>query len=268
MNTTTLGVLVTIVTTALALGVLLQIVDVVSGHLVRRAGRAAGSRDRDRILAWTVTLCSIAAVLLIIGVNVAVRLVVETMMPLLGLLMLVVLVAATAAVSLWAARSLRRPQTGYQVLRDELKGVSTVRLSRGRLADYRRWVETLDARQNDLSRRVAVGRIVRSVPPILAAVVIATVIWLATLGAVESWVAVFPVLALVATVWLSISGARISLARNLALNAVHGKLRAEVLLMLEDLDRKAPRKVSGLTERVSRALAILREQQGQQTPPE
>ncbi|MEO7146765.1 MAG: hypothetical protein ABIW81_05355 [Terrimesophilobacter sp.] len=267
MNSTTLGVFVTIVTSAFALGLMLQLVDVVTGHQVRRAGRAAGSRDRDRGLAWTITLCSIAAVTLIVGVNFAVFLIGNSE-PLSGLLLLVALSALAAVVALLAARALRRPLTGYQVIRDELRALPAIRMSRGRLADYRRWVETLDARQNDLSKRVALGRFVRAIPPLLALLDLAAIVWLATLGEAPMWAPIVFVVPLAITGWLAFAGARISLARNLALNAVHAKLRAEAIVVLDDLERKAPRKVSGLTERVSRALAILREQQGQETQSE
>ena len=266
MNDTALGVVGTVATAALALALLLQIVDVTTGHMVRRAGRAAGSRDRDRVLTWIIALSSVALVLLIVGVNVAVRLLVDAEQALLGLLFLVALAGVCAILAILSARALRRPQTGFQGIRDELSSTTASRLSRGRIADYRRWVETLDARHRDLHRRIIVGRIVRCIPPLIALVVVVVAFWLSSLGTLPAIVAVLSVVPLVITIWLGLSGARISLARNLALTAMHGKLRAEVLLALDDLERKAPRKVNGLTERVSRALAILREQQGQQDP--
>lgn len=266
MSETALGVVGTVATAALALALLLQIVDVSTGHMVRRAGRAAGSRDRDRVLAWIISLCSIALVALIVGVTVAVRLIADAGQVLPGLLLLVALVAVCATLAILSARALRRPQTGYQGIRDELRSPAVGKLSRGRIADYRSWVDTLDARNKDLGRRVIVGRVVRGIPPLIALLVAFVAFWLASAGTLPVMVAVLSVVPLVVTAWLGLSGARISLARNLALTAVNSKLRAEVLLALDDLERKAPRKVNGLTERVSRALAILREQQGQQDP--
>jgi hypothetical protein len=260
-----------------AVALVLQLVDVLTGHQVRRAGRAAGSRDRDRVLTWTIAWCSIALVLLAVGVDLALRLILESGLLTAGLLGLVGLVAAAGIVALLAARALRRPQTGYQVIRDELRALPGTRLARGRLADFRSWVDAVDARQDDVHQRVLLGRLVRAVPPLLAlaSLVLAVALALteaaaptgifAPTGAADWWlVAVFVVL-LLATGWLAVSGARLSLARDLALNAVHQKQRAEVFLLLEELERKVPRRATGLTERVSRALAILREQQGQES---
>ena len=263
MNETALSVVGTVATAALALALLLQVVDVTTGHMVRRAGRAAGSRDRDRVLTWIITVNSIALVVLIVGVNFAIRLMVDVERTLFGLLLLVALAGVGAVLAILSARALRRPQTGFQGIRDELRSPTASRLSRGRIADYRRWVDTLDARNRDLGSRVMVGRIVRGIPPLVALVVVLVAFWLSSFGTVPAIVAVLSVVPLIVTIWLGLSGARISLARNLALTAMHGKLRAEVLLELDDRERKAPRKVNGLTERVSRALAILREQQGQ-----
>ena len=110
-----------------------------------------------------------------------------------------------------------------------------------------------------------IGRWVRTIPPVVAAVAIAMAIWTASSGSIPGWAAVLYLVPFGVSLWLAVWGARISLARNLAVHAVQQKQRAELLLVLDELDRKAPRKVAGLSERVSRALAILREQQGQES---
>ena len=267
MNAETLGVVLSLAAAGWALAFLLQLVDVVTGHQVRRAGRAAGTRDRDRVLAWTVTVCAIALVLFVLGVDFAARLLLDRMELLLGALLLIGLATAGAITALFAARAIRRPQTGYQVIRDELTGLSGTRLAKGRLADYRNWLAAIDLRQNDLHKHVLVGRWVRAIPPVVAIVVLGGASWLAMLGAIPVWEAALYIISLGLSLWLSLWGARISLARNLAIHAVHQKQRAELLLVLDELERKTPRKVAGLSERVSRALAILREQQGQESRP-
>ncbi len=263
MDTGILGIVLAVAVAGWALACLLQLVDVVTGHQVRRAGRAAGTRDRDRILSWTIAVCSIVLVLLVVGVDLAARLLLDRSELLWGSLALVGLTTAAAVTALLAARALRRPQTGYQVIREELRAQSGLRLAKGRIADYRAWLSAIDDRQNDLHRHVVAGRWVRAVPVVVALLVLATAGWLASARALPWWQAVLCVILVVLSVWLAIWGARISLARNLAIHAVHQKQRAEALLALEELERKTPRKVAGLTERVSRALAILREQQGQ-----
>lgn len=265
MSTQELGIGLSLATAGWVLAFLLQLVDVRTGHQVRRAGRAAGFRDRDRVLAWTVTVCAIVLVALVLGVDAAARLLLDRGELLFGLLLLIGLAAAGAITALLAARAIRRPQTGYQVIREELKGLAGTRPARGRLADYRSWFEAVDARQNDLRRHVMIGRWVRTLPPVVAVVALALAIWSSAAGEVPVWEAVLYLIPLGVSLWLAVWGARISLARNLAVHAVQQKQRAELLLVLDELERKAPRKVAGLSERVSRALAILREQQGQES---
>lgn len=267
MDIGTLDLLLGSAVAAWALAALLQLVDVVTGHQVRRAGRAAGTRDRDRVLAWTVAVCAIVLVAVVLGVDVAARLLFDRAEFLWGALALVGLTAVGAVTALLAARALRRPQTGYQVIRDELRSQAGSRMAKGRLADYRSWLAAIDERQGDLRRRVVAGRWTRVIPVLVALLALAAACALAAAGALSWWVAALGVLPVALSTWFAVWGARSSLARNLAIHAVHQKQRAEALLLLEELDRKAPRKVAGLSERVSRALAILREQQGQESHP-
>jgi hypothetical protein len=265
VSTQALGIGLSLATAGWVLAFLLQLVDVRTGYQVRRAGRATGFRDRDRVLAWTVTVCAIVLVALVLGVDFAARLLLDRSELLFGALLLIALAAAGAITALLAARAIRRPQTGYQVIREELRTLAGTRLAKGRLADYRSWFEAVDARQNDLRRHVMLGRWVRTIPPVIAVVAIAMAIWSASSGDIPGWAAVIYLVPFGVSLWLAVWGARISLARNLAVHAVQQKQRAELLLVLDELDRKAPRKVAGLSERVSRALAILREQQGQES---
>ena len=258
-----LGTVLAITVAGWALAFLLQLVDVITGHKVRRAGRAAGTRDRDRVLTWAIAVCSIVLVLLAVGVDLAVRLLADRAQLLWGSLALVGLVAAAGITALLAARALRRPQTGYQVIREELRAQAGIRLTKGRIADYRAWLSAIDDRQYDLRRHVVTGRWVRAIPVVVGLGALAAATALAMAGALPWWQAALLLVPVIASSWLGAWGATISLARSLAIHAVHQKQRAEALLALEELERKAPRKVAGLSERVSRALAILREQQGQ-----
>jgi len=261
-----IGVVETVLALAVAgwvLAFLLQLVDVISGHQVRRAGRATGTRDRDRVLTWTIAVCSIVLVLFALGVDLASRLLLDEGQLLWGSLALIGLFAVATVTALLAARAIRRPQTGYQGIRDQVRAQAGTRIAKGRIADFRAWLAAIDDRQNDLHRHVVVGRWVRAIPVVVALVALTAASWLAQAGEAPLWQAVLCGLAVVLSLWLAVWGARISLARNLAIHAVHQKQRAEALLALDELERKVPRKVAGLSERVSRALAILREQQGQ-----
>lgn len=263
MHTDTLTTIVAIAVACWALAFLLQLIDVITGNQVKRAGRAAGTRDRDRVLVWTIAVCAIVLIIVIVGVDFAARLLLDQGELLWGSLALVVLFAAGAGTALLAARALRRPGTGYQVLRNELRAQSGSRLAKGRLADYRSWLASIDARENDVRRRVIVGRWVRAIPVVVAGIALIAAIWLVAVDEFAVWQAVLCVVPVLVSIWLAVGGARTALARNLAIHAVHQKQRAEAIIMLDDLERKTPRKVAGLSERVSRALAILREQQGQ-----
>lgn len=264
MDTDTLTTIVAIAVASWALAFLLQLIDVITGNQVKRAGRAAGHRDRDRVLVWTIAVCAIVLILVIVGVDFSARLLLDEGEIFWGALALVVLFAAGAGTALLAARALRRPGTGYQVFRDELRSQSGSRLTKGRLADYRSWLASIDARENDVRRRVILGRWVRAIPVVVGGVALVASVWLAARGEIDVWQAALCIVPVVVSAWLAIGGARTALARNLAIHAVHQKQRAEAIIMLEDLERKTPRKVAGLSERVSRALAILREQQGQE----
>lgn len=254
------------------LACLLQIVDVGTGHFVRRAGRTAGSRDRDRILTWMIAIGSLVLIAVGVGVDFSLRLILSELPPLpaeiallLGLMGLVLTFAVAVVTGLLTSRALRKPQIGYQVIRDELRTLSGSRLSKGRIADYRAWLSAIDERKRDLKSKIIVGRIVRALPVVIALATIAISIWAVVSGVLPVWILAVAILALVISLWLAIWGGQISLARNLAIYAVHQKQRLEALELLTELERKTPRKVAGLSERVSRALAILREQQTQPT---
>lgn len=267
MSNDTLTVIVDAAAILWALFALLQVVDVVTGRQLRRAGRAVGTRDRDRLLTWTIISCSIVLVLLVFGTVIASRLVLDHGQPWFGAALMVGLAGVSAASAILAVRALRRPESGYATLLDRLRAADGVRLSRGRVKDFRRWLDGIDERERDVRRTVMVGRWVRVIPPItgLVLVLAAFLLWFG--GGVDVWVPILTIAAPILSALLSILGARLSLARNLAVHAVHQKQRSEIVQALGELERRAPRRASGLTDRVSRALAILREQQHSNTNP-
>ena len=68
-------------------------------------------------------------------------------------------------------------------------------------------------------------------------------------------------LLLIAIVFVVV-GARIAVAARLAWRTVADDERADVVRMLEDAERRSAKRIEGLGDRVTRALQILREQQG------
>lgn len=267
MNNDTLTVIVDAAAILWVLFALLQVVDVVTGRQLRRAGRAVGTRDRDRLLAWTIICCSIVLILIIFGTVIASRLMLDHAQPWLGAALMVALAGVGSASAILAVRALRRPESGYATLLDKLRAADGVRLSKGRVKDFRRWLDAIDERERDVRRTVMVGRWVRVIPPVTGLVLVIAAVFLWLGGAVEIRIPILTIAAPVLSTVFSILGARLSLARNLAVHAVHQKQRSEIVDAIGDLERRAPRKASGLTDRVSRALAILREQQHNSTPP-
>ena len=102
----------------------------------------------------------------------------------------------------------------------------------------------------------------RLVPAGLGLLVLVTT-WLAIIATGSGGVlGVAAVLLPVTSHLLAILNARFSLASKVAWHAVYQKQRAEAAQDLQELERRAGRGIPGLSDRVSRALRILREQQG------
>lgn len=219
-------------------------------------------RDRGRVLAWVSSLGAMILVLVVVGVHGALAL--WSLHPLLSVLALAGLAVIAALSAMAFARVLRAPDLEYAPLLGELRRAKGQRLATGRLRDLRAWLDAVDARQPRLPRQVILGRILRTVPVLVALVALGGAIWMAADGALEWGRALLVAIAPVVSLVLAVLGARSALARSLAIHAVRQKQRSEAVERLEELERRAPAKVAGLTERVSRALSILREQQGQE----
>jgi hypothetical protein len=94
-------------------------------------------------------------------------------------------------------------------------------------------------------------------PPVVAAATfIICIVAGDTLAVVEN-----AALLLIAIVFVVV-GARIAVAARLAWRTVADDERGEVVRMLEDAERRSAKRIEGLGDRVTRALQILREQQG------
>lgn len=261
MDSTFVTIVLGTATVLWVLLLLVQLVDVVTGRMLRRAGRAYRTRDRDRLLVWTVTFGAIVLVLVIYGVVMAVRLIHDLNAPVPGALLMIGLAAISAATGILAARIMRRPKSGYSVLLKKVQELEGTRVTKGRISDFRNWLESIDKREGDVRRRVLLGRSVRVIPPLTAVIAALAAVILSFRGELSPGVVAVALLACAASVALSIAGARFSLTRNVAVHAVHQKQRTEIVAGLDELERRAPRRATGLTDRVSRALAILREQQ-------
>jgi hypothetical protein len=98
---------------------------------------------------------------------------------------------------------------------------------------------------------------------VLAITIPAGVAWLVDAGgALDVWAGILMFLAAGLSVAAFVVAVRSDVVRGAAVEAVLASQRAEVVAMLEHARIPHRRGVPGLRDRVSRALAILREQQG------
>lgn len=109
------------------------------------------------------------------------------------------------------------------------------------------------------------GNAVRLVPSALAAVLLIDgIIVCGTQPWGDQFIAYPIVLGLAAAscALIALFASRVALASKVAWHAVYVKQRLEALRLLEDLERSSRKGVAGLGERVTKALQILRDQQG------
>jgi hypothetical protein len=101
----------------------------------------------------------------------------------------------------------------------------------------------------------------RLVPTALGVVVFVALL-IAAIGSRYWLLGVLAVLLPLASLLLGRSSARVGRMSQSAWDEVYQKQRQESVVELDELERRASRGVPGLSDRVSRALRILREQQG------
>ena len=246
-------------TAAALIAVAFQFADAGTGwHDVRRA-HSGGLRLNPA--AWTVPLAAVAGVGVFVGIGRVIELLElgETLPAVVIALELVVVI-----VGVWLAvirGVLRRTPDLYGRLRDDLRKVDPeAKLSRAELDALRTRLVAADrARPSSrvTVRRLLLGRPYRLLPPLVAAAsLVLCLVAGERLAIVEN-----AALLLIAIVFVVV-GARIAVAARLAWRTVADDERADVVRMLEDAERRSAKRIEGLGDRVTRALQILREQQG------
>ncbi len=158
----------------------------------------------------------------------------------------------------------RLPQlSAFAAIRAELTDASGARLTAEQLVAFREQIAELDARE--ASRAVPPGRgsteqLWRGTPWRLAPVLLSFVpVFLMT----EVWpLSLLALLLPVITYVLALAAARASVAASSARALLHEAHRAEIEELLDRAARASRKRVAGLGDRVTRALQILREQQG------
>ena len=229
-----------------------------------------GGRTHPHAVVWMPPVASLLAVAVMLGAAWAGRLLFGGS-PWVGVLLLLALSVVVAAAALGALVLLRqRTVPSYAVLREKLRMLKGVKLSKEDVVDLHRELKLIDtlyhrgtepAARAGTRVRAARANAWRLAPTALGVVVFVAVL-IAALGTRYWMLGLVAVLLPIASNLLGRSSARIGRMSQSAWDEVYQKQRLESVVELDELERRASRGVPGLSDRVSRALRILREQQG------
>ncbi len=212
------------------------------------------TRARVRELGWTVVVTAALAVIVVFGVDSAVREVWNDNRPvlgasiLLGLTLLAFGIGVTAVVAV-----MRRERPSYARIRRDLRDRSSFTLERPELLEFE---ERLDRADRSRTRRSQAATVLRAV----GVLVLAGLTVLASFLFAPAIAIGFGAGTVLGAAAFAVSF-RARVLADAALDAVLDAQRAEVVALLERARIPARRRVPGLGNRVARALAILREQQ-------
>lgn len=251
-----------------------QLADLGTAHLDARL-LARGHRTVVRLhpVAWVVPLAALVIVGLGLGVDWGSRLLFEDGEPLAAALvatgLIALLMAGWLTVTVAATRT---AADSYRALRDELVDVAGTRAQQDRLDELRTRLSAIDDGRSSRPlprgasmRAIAlwmVQRPQRVVPPLAAVALLVLVSVAAAENSGREWTLVAAIVAVVLSTVLAGAGARASLMLLAAVLDAQVEYRAEVVHLLTEAEKTSKKPVAGLGERVSRALQILREQQG------
>lgn len=241
----------------------LQVGDAITGFIDARRVRDTDdpetiTRSNVRELSWTMAVTAISAVLVTFGVDAAARALFELHRPGLAFALLAVMALiafAIGTVSVFAVVRQNRPS--YARIRRDLRDRAVLQLEAEELAEF-------DARLAEadrvLARRSAAAPTLRLVA-LLAVLGLGVAAALAGFADGEVGFSIAAIVGAALGVAAFIVAVRASVVRQEAIDAVRAAQRAEVVALLERARIPQRKNVPGLRDRVSRALAILREQQ-------
>ncbi|MBN9140151.1 MAG: hypothetical protein J0H23_04925 [Micrococcales bacterium] len=241
----------------------LQVGDAITGFIDARRVRDTDdpeviTRNTVRELTWTMAVAAITAVLLAFGIDVAARALLDDQRPLTAFLILLGVAAVAFGIGTLAVLVVvRRDRPTYARIRRDLRDRAVLQLDPDELAGF-------DARLAEadrlLARRSAAAPTLRLVA-LLAVLGMGVAAAIAAFAEGEVGFAVCAIVAAALSVAAFVVAVRASVVRQEAIDAVRAAQRAEVVALLERARIPQRKNVPGLRDRVSRALAILREQQ-------
>lgn len=239
----------------------------------RRLARGTRTLVRLHPVTWVVPLAAAAIVGLGLGVEYAQRLLFDDDRPLqAAIVALILVVTAVGGWLLVTSAAMSPAADSYRAIRDELVELHGSRVQQSWLDGLRARLDVIDeATQRtqappEMSWRSTIRWIFRRpqrVLPVLAALLMFILVTVAAVDAPgHEWTAVLSGVAVVLSAALSVLGARASVTLLTAVRETQLVYRAEAEQLLTEASRSSRKPVAGLGDRVTRALQILREQQG------
>ncbi len=239
----------------------------------RRLARGTRTLVRLHPVTWVVPLAAVSIVGFGLGIEYTQRLLFDDSRPLLAVIFALILVVALVGGWLLVTSAAMTPAAdSYRAIRDELVDLHGTRVQQVWLDQLRARLESLDeAMTRTLSPPTLTWRSAarwtfrrpQRVLPVVAAVVVFV---LATIAATRDpgleWAALASGAAVLLSAALSVLGARASLTLLAAVRQTQIVYRAEADQLLIEAEKSSRKPVAGLGDRVTRALQILREQQG------
>lgn len=241
----------------------LQVGDAVTGFIDARRVRDTDdpeviTRNSVRELTWTIAVTAITAVLVSFGVDAAARSLLDLSQPVTAFLLLVAVALVAFAIGTVAVLAVvRRDRPSYARIRRDLRDRTVPQLDDDELAGFDARLAEADRLR---ARRSAAGSTLR----LVALLVVLGIGIPSAIGGFAEGLPGFAVGAIVAgglSVAAFVVAVRASVVRQEAFDAVREAQRAEVVALLERARIPQRKNVPGLRDRVTRALAILREQQ-------
>jgi hypothetical protein len=253
-------------------GLVFQVADIgTAWYDVRsaRTGNVQFARRRAHEIFWVVPVAALSALIPAFGIAVGAGMVLDQGWQLAAgvLLSLAVIVVVVVGLIIGLVRLLTRDVQGYGVLRIRVKDAKARKVSKEDVARWRSELEVIDARE--AVRHEDIARWLRLIPIVFGVLALAAM-WVAIAQdfssagfSLTAWplVALAAVIPPVCSAILAARGARLSLRARAAWALVNGRQRAQLVEAIDEIDRRTNRGVAGLSDRVNRALSILREQQ-------
>lgn len=229
-----------------------------------RTGSGQLTRRRAHEIFWVTPLAALVALLLAFGIDLGVGMVLGQGWMLAGgvLLSLAVVVGVSTLTVVGLVALLTRDVQTYALLRYRVTEAKSHKVTKADVEGWREELAAIDARE--AVRHESIARWLRLIPVGLAFLALAAV-WVAILQdpSLPGWIAIgiLAVVPPVGSILLAARSARLSLRARAEWALLQGKQRSEVTKALDELERRTGRGVAGLSDRVNRALQILREQQ-------